>query len=110
LNLKSEKLVSSLCFQIQLVPLHFGPLAVRADGKGWGHPDVVKTVAVIGLCFNVYFCLPAFAGEMNGFWGTPLGYWSLLGSYMLSTPVEPFVQLHLLSGAVHKLNAVETIA
>ena len=24
------------------------------------------------------------------------GRWTLLGSYMLSTPVEPFVQLHLL--------------
>ena len=69
---------------------------VRADGRGFGHPDVVKSVAIIGLCFNVYFCLPSFMGELGGFWRTSTGYWTLLVSYMLSTPVEPFVQLHLL--------------
>ena len=69
---------------------------VRSDGKGFGHPDVVKSVAIIGLCFNVYFCLPSIMGEMGGFWRTTTAYWTLLGSYILSTPVEPFVQLHLL--------------
>lgn len=85
-----------MCTSFSSICRVFGPLAVSSNAKGWGHPNVVKTVAIVGLCFNFYFCLPAFLGPMNGYWATQTGKWSLLISYMLSTPVEPFVQLHLL--------------
>jgi hypothetical protein len=44
LNLQCDILVSSLCFQIQLVPLHSGEVVSK-----WRMKDRMKTMSVVGL-------------------------------------------------------------
>ena len=89
-----------LCTSVSSICRVLGPLCVRADGKWWGHPTFVKFVGVCGILINIAFCLPAFVGPVasapGSFWATDEGRAVLLCGYVLSTPIEPFMQLHLL--------------
>jgi hypothetical protein len=48
LNLKCDLLVSSLCFQMQLVPLHLGENYLAAMGLGQKFEAVPFTVCEVG--------------------------------------------------------------
>ena len=77
-----------------------GPLCVRTDGKLWGDPVFVRLVGFAGVLINVTFCLPALAGapasSPTNLWHSDRGWSVLFLAYAVSTPLEPFMQLHLL--------------
>ena len=77
-----------------------GPLCVRTDKKLWGHPVFVRVVGFVGVLINVTFCLPALAGPRasspTNAWRSDRGRAILFLAYVVSTPLEPFMQLHLL--------------
>lgn len=89
-----------LCTSTSSIFRVLGPLFVRSDGRAWGHPTFVKFVGVVGLMLNVAFCVPAVTGPVAGAldspWRTDDGRWWLWFAYVASTPIEPFMQLHLL--------------
>ena len=77
-----------------------GPLCVRTDKKLWGHPTFVRVVGFVGVLINVTFCLPALVGphasSPENAWHSDRGRSILFLAYVVSTPLEPFMQLHLL--------------
>jgi hypothetical protein len=86
------RMCTSLSSMIRVI----GPLMVRSDGKMWGNPNVVKIIGFCGICLNLMFCIPAFFPDPDGHWQTLWGKLFLMVAYFLTTPVETFVQLHLL--------------
>ena len=89
-----------LCTSTSSIFRVLGPLFVRSDGAAWGHPTFVTFVGVVGLVLNFVFCAPAVMGPVAGAsdspWMTEYGRWWLWFAYVASTPIEPFMQLHLL--------------
>ena len=77
-----------------------GPLCVRTDKKMWGHPLFVRLMGVIGVAINATFCAPALFGSHasspSNAWNSERGRAVLFLAYVVSTPLEPFMQLHLL--------------
>jgi hypothetical protein len=77
-----------------------GPLCVRTDKKMWGHPFFVRLMGVIGVAINATFCAPALFGSHasspSNAWNSERGRLILFLAYVVSTPLEPFMQLHLL--------------
>ena len=89
-----------LCTSTSSIFRVLGPLFVRSDGAAWGHPTLVTFGGVVGLVLNFVFCAPAVMGPVAGAsdspWMTEYGRWWLWFAYVASTPIEPFMQLHLL--------------
>ena len=60
----------------------------------------VRLVGFAGVLINVTFCLPALAGapasSPTNSWHSDRGWSVLFLAYAVSTPLEPFMQLHLL--------------
>ena len=61
-----------------------------------GESELCQVRRVCGICLNLGFCLPAFFPDPDGYWQTVRGKLFLMVAYFLTTPVEAFVQLHVL--------------
>ena len=85
-----------MCTSLSSIVRVTGPLIVRSDGRLWGHPNFVKFVGMCGICLNLVFCLPTIFPDPDGYWQTVRGKLFLMVAYSLTTPVESFVQLHVL--------------
>ena len=85
-----------MCTSLSSIVRVTGPLIVRSDGRLWGHPNFVKFVGMCGICLNLVFCLPTIFPDPDGYWQTVRGKLFLIVAYSLTTPVESFVQLHVL--------------
>ena len=89
-----------MCTAFSSILRIIGPLCVRTDEKMWGHPLFVRLVGVVGVLINATFCAPALFGSLasspSNAWNSERGRAILFLAYVVSTPLEPFMQLHLL--------------
>ncbi len=69
MSLSSEKLVSSLCFQMQLVPLHHADRLFHDVGKTW--KGVMSDMSDVKELIPEWYYLPEMFSNVNGRVVTP---------------------------------------
>ena len=96
----NSRMFIRMCTALSSICRVLGPLCVRTDGKLWGNKVFVRCCGFCGILINCMFCAPALFGwradSPDNVWNSNAGRVLLLIGYVLSTPFEPFMQLHLL--------------